>query len=206
MKKILLILGFLFSLSFALTFPVDIRDCKIIAGKFVGVTSWFSTQRAYGLHKSIDLPVPVGTPALAPETGEILMGHEYPKYDSTLKIWRSGYGNWVMVKTYTLKKTLSGKTVKIYGDSYLIAHLNIPAGLENGQDVGEGNVIGYSGSTGIVNEKGIFKMAPHIHFEVRDSKGMKKNVTKKFGDLVKSYLGSTDVNAFVMLGGGSNNN
>ena len=98
------------------------------------VTSEYG-QRWGKLHAGIDIAAPVGTPILAAKAGEILYTGRY-----------GGYGNLVAVD---------------HGDGAvtLYAHQSRIAAAE-GQQVNQGDVIGYVGSTG--NSTG-----PHLHFEVR---------------------------------------
>ena len=86
-------------------------------------------------HHGVDLVAELGTPVMAAARGVV--------------VWRGnklGYGNCVVIRHGTHLST-------IYG------HLS-HTGVDTGQSVGKGEVIGLSGSTG-------FSTGPHLHFEVR---------------------------------------
>jgi murein DD-endopeptidase MepM/ murein hydrolase activator NlpD len=87
------------------------------------------------LHAGIDIAAPTGTPILAAKAGEILFTGRY-----------GGYGNLVVVDH-------GDGAVSLYAHQSRIA-------VSEGQQVNQGEVLGYVGSTG--NSTG-----PHLHFEVR---------------------------------------
>jgi len=92
-------------------------------------------------HKGIDIAGSYGTPIVAAESGQVIMGNNY---DS----WGDSWGYYVLIYhngTYTTR----------------YAHLSSLA-VSTGQYVSRGTVIGYEGSTG--NSTG-----PHLHFEVYEN-------------------------------------
>lgn len=98
------------------------------------LTSPFGTRWGR-LHAGIDIGVPIGTPIHASASGTVffcgVMG---------------GYGNVVLIDH-------GNGLVTLYGHQNNLA-------CSNGQRVGSGQVIGYSGNTG-------HSTGPHLHFEVR---------------------------------------
>lgn len=93
------------------------------------------TQQYHGYHGGIDIGVPLGTPVLATHSGEV-----------TYAGWSDiGYGYLVTLK--------SGAFETYY------AH-NTALNVAEGDWVGKGSIIAWSGSTG--NSSG-----PHIHYEIR---------------------------------------
>lgn len=92
-------------------------------------------------HTGIDYLCPAGTPILASEAGQVFFAG-----------WKDGgYGYCVFLKH-------SDGNVTIY------EHLLKNVAVLVGQKVEQGDLLGFSGSTG--NSTG-----PHLHFEVRDSNG-----------------------------------
>lgn len=92
-------------------------------------------------HKGIDIAGAYGTPIVAAESGEVIMGNNY---DS----WGDSWGYYVLIYhngTYTTR----------------YAHLSSLT-VSTGQYVTKGQTIGYEGSTG--NSTG-----PHLHFEVYEN-------------------------------------
>ena len=86
-------------------------------------------------HHGVDLMAAAGTPVMAAARGVV--------------VWRCnklGYGNCIVIRHGTHLST-------IYGH---LSHI----GVDSGQSVSKGEVIGLSGSTG-------FSTCPHLHFEVR---------------------------------------
>lgn len=95
-------------------------------------------QTGQGWHTGIDLNgAPVGTPVYAAQSGRIAKGTGYD----------SGYGNQIFIKG-------RGSTKTRY------AHLeNFARGINRGDMVHKGQLIGYLGDTGS------FSQGPHLHFE-----------------------------------------
>lgn len=101
---------------------------------------WYGTN---GSHHGIDIDMPVGTPLYAKESGRIIVR------PSTLG---SAYGvNRMIVRT--------SKYDYVYGHMSSLS-------IQNGQTVSAGQLIGYSGMSGVETEDG-----PHLHFEVRPAGG-----------------------------------
>ena len=100
------------------------------------------TQGLHGYHNSaVDWGMPVGTPLWAAAAGKVII--------SKNSGWNGGYGNYVIIQH-------PNNTQTIYG------HMTNTI-VSVGQTVTQGQLIGYSGSTG--NSTG-----PHLHFEVRGAK------------------------------------
>lgn len=99
------------------------------------------------LHRAIDLRAAVGTPVYAAEDGTVDWVQDWDGHSTR---GNQSYGNVVRIRhaKYNGKKLQS-----------LYAHLRWIK-VKYGQEVKEGEIIGYSGNTG--NSKG-----PHLHFEVR---------------------------------------
>jgi murein DD-endopeptidase MepM/ murein hydrolase activator NlpD len=87
------------------------------------------------MHEGIDIGVPYGTPIHAAASGTIIYCG-----------WESGYGNLTVIDH-------GGSLATAYGHQSSIA-------VSCGQQVTQGQVIGYVGSTG-------HSTGPHLHFEVR---------------------------------------
>jgi murein DD-endopeptidase MepM/ murein hydrolase activator NlpD len=89
------------------------------------------------IHTGIDIAGPYYTPIVAADTGIIYF---YP--------WSTGYGNYIII---------------FHGNGYSTHYGHLAAfaaGLQSGQIVARGDLIGYEGSTG-------WSTGPHLHFEVR---------------------------------------
>jgi murein DD-endopeptidase MepM/ murein hydrolase activator NlpD len=89
------------------------------------------------MHKGIDFAVPTGTPVMAAGAGTI-----------QIQGWLGGYGNFVLVN---------------HGNTYSTAygHLSrFAPGLHQGSHVRQGQVIAFSGATGLAT-------GPHLHYEIR---------------------------------------
>lgn len=89
------------------------------------------------MHKGIDFAVPVGTPVMAAGSGTVkFAGRE------------NGYGNFMLIN---------------HGNGYSTAygHLSrFARGIHNGSAVHQGEVVAYSGNTGLTT-------GPHLHYEIR---------------------------------------
>jgi murein DD-endopeptidase MepM/ murein hydrolase activator NlpD len=98
------------------------------------VTSGFG--RRWGrMHEGIDIAVPSGTPVVASASGTVITAG-----------WLGGYGNLVVIDH-------GNGLATAYGHNSSLA-------VGGGQQVAQGQVIAYSGSTG-------HSTGPHVHFEVR---------------------------------------
>ena len=98
------------------------------------VTSEFG-PRWGGFHPGIDIAAPYGAPIHAAKAGVVILASYY-----------GGYGNFVLID---------------HGNGLVTgyAHQSSMA-VSQGQNVSQGQVIGYEGSTG-------YSTGPHLHFEVR---------------------------------------
>ena len=90
-------------------------------------------------HTGVDVSAPTGTPITAAGSGVVISAR-----------WSTAYGNMIMIDH-------GGGLVTMY------AHMTAFA-VGNGSGVGNGQVIGYVGSTG-------WSTGPHLHFEVIKSNG-----------------------------------
>lgn len=112
-------------------------------------------------HGGIDLATSIGTPIYASLSGTIT-------YTGNTDVGSCrSYGKWIMVKHGN-------------GLSTLYAHLSL-IGVNPGQTVTTGEIIGYSGNTG-------YSTGPHLHFGVYATEGL--NVTKNSGS---KYCGTVTV-------------
>ena len=106
------------------------------------ITSLFGGRQSPGgigstNHKGVDIGTPMGTPILAAKAGKVTWAN-----------WNGGYGNCIIIS--------HGK-----GNSTLYGHLS-GYNVKEGDTVTQGQVIGYSGSTG--NSTG-----PHLHFGIMEN-------------------------------------
>jgi murein DD-endopeptidase MepM/ murein hydrolase activator NlpD len=89
------------------------------------------------MHKGIDFAVPSGTPVMAAGAGSI-----------QTERWENGFGNFILLN---------------HGNGYATGygHLSrFAAGVHPGSHVRQGQVIAYSGATGMAT-------GPHLHYEIR---------------------------------------
>lgn len=98
------------------------------------ITSPFGLRNGT-LHTGMDIAVPKGTPVHAAKAGKVIDAR-----------WISGYGYAVIIDH-------GGGVTTLYGHNSKLL-------VKEGQEVAQGEVIAYSGSTG--NSTG-----PHVHFEIR---------------------------------------
>jgi|SRR5215207_2368520 len=114
-----------------------------VAGVRVGeLLDTFHERRGTRLHGALDIPAPRGTPVLSADAGRVL------QVDTSL-----GGGLSVYVGDPT------GRFI------YYYAHLDAyRAGLANGQEVRQGEVLGYVGTTGNAPPN-----VPHLHFAIARS-------------------------------------
>jgi murein DD-endopeptidase MepM/ murein hydrolase activator NlpD len=114
----------------------DVMAYSEITSKFGWRTNPVLKRKEF--HTGVDLRAAVGTPILAPADGVV----RYTEYNKN-----SGYGNVVSV----------GHN---YGFETYYAHLQNKAAVKEGQFVRKGDLIAYSGNTGM-------STGPHLHYEVR---------------------------------------
>lgn len=89
------------------------------------------------MHKGIDFAVPSGTPVMAAGAGTIQTAR-----------WENGFGNFILLNHANGYATAYG-------------HLSrFAAGIHAGSQVRQGQVIAYSGATGLAT-------GPHLHYEIR---------------------------------------
>jgi murein DD-endopeptidase MepM/ murein hydrolase activator NlpD len=116
------------------------------------------------MHKGIDFAVPSGTPVMAAGSGTIVFAGTAGEY-----------GNLVVIN---------------HGNSYATAygHLSrFAPGLRNGERVHQGDVVAYSGMTGLAT-------GPHLHYEIRVNNSQVNPTTVKLASGRK--LESDDLKAF----------
>jgi len=118
--------------------------CPVPGSNFIN--DWGFARSGGRTHKGTDVFAPRGTKILAPDSGRV-----------TLR-----------------SNTLGGITIWLTGDngiSYYLAHLDgYASGLDSGERVGKGEVIGYVGNTG--NAVGT---SPHLHFQMHPGGGSAVN-------------------------------
>ena len=97
----------------------------------------YSCPYPHRIHTGVDIAGPYGTPIVAADTGVIYL---YP--------WSIGYGNYIII---------------FHGNGYSTHYGHLAGyapGIQSGQIIARGDLIGYEGSTG-------WSTGPHLHFEVR---------------------------------------
>lgn len=112
--------------------------------EFSRVSSGFSTSRFHPVlnkwraHKGVDYAAPIGTKVKSTSDGMV-----------TFVGQQGGYGNVIMVSHQ------GGRYTTVYG------HLSkFTPGIHRGQRVGQGEIIGYVGMTGLAS-------GPHLHYEFK---------------------------------------
>lgn len=125
------------------------------------LTSGFGTRlhpihRVHKMHAGVDFSVPAGTPVYATGDGVV-------QFAGT----SSGYGRNIRIRHPKAKRTT------------LYAHLSrIPDEIRPGTRVKRGDVIGYSGNTGL-------STSPHLHYEIHDLNGEPINPIYSFAPGVR---------------------
>ncbi|MCI4668382.1 MAG: M23/M56 family metallopeptidase [Bacteroidia bacterium] len=113
--------------------PIKAEDLTKISSHFGMRYSPFKKKKEH--HRGVDMVAPIGTPVYATGDGQVVVAKLYPNYGNKIVI---DHGS---------------------GFSSLYAHLN-GFNVKAGQQVKQGDVIGYVGNTGK-------SMGPHLHYEVR---------------------------------------
>lgn len=131
------------------------NNCSFSPSTCVRITQYFgkSNLKYYksGQHYGIDFAATVGTPINAALTGEVVGVGSIP----------CAYGKWVMIKHNN-------------GLSSLYGHLSLQT-VTIGQRVETGDLIGYSGNTGVTT-------GPHLHFGLYATQGVQvKSVSTSCG-------------------------
>jgi len=142
-----------------LKWPLD----KVTITQNFGNTEFSKThQQVYNGkgHNGIDLGAPIGTPVKSALSGEIV-----GTGDTDTVCPSASYGKWVLVQHGN-------------GLSTLYAHLSVIK-VTAGQNVGTGDIIGYSGNTG-------YSTGPHLHFTVYATQGV-QIMTRKSAVCKGSY-------------------
>lgn len=111
----------------------------LVGVELSGITSNFGDIRSGGRkHEGLDIMAPTGSPIVSPTEAVVL---------------KVGYGASAGYYVYTANPG---------GEVFAYMHLKDASPLKAGDELEEGDLIGYVGSTG--NAKG---SSPHLHFEVR---------------------------------------
>ena len=132
------------------------------------------TALGYNFHNGIDIAAPAGQAIYAAADGEVLYTD---KSDAS-------YGNWVAIKHNISTKEGSSQIITLY------AHFR-SFKVSPGQQVKQGDVIGYEGNTGNTTKK-LYgpERGYHIHFGVYDAEGFGVNTgayTKIYGPYKVPY-------------------
>jgi len=109
-------------------------------GYYIKPVNGIKTQGLHG-YNAIDFGAPTGTPIFASASGQVIVSRSGG--------WNGGYGSYVVIKHENGTQTLYAHA------SEIIVYV--------GQNVVQGQVIAYVGSTGR-------STGPHVHFEVRGAK------------------------------------
>ena len=128
--------------------PTRINPLKNITQLFGGTEFAKQNPHVYGrpFHNGTDFGMPTGTDILSAYKGIVVESGNTDAYPGCYS-----YGKWVLVKHPN-------------GLSTLYAHLSLVK-VSNGQEVAEGQLLGYSGNTG-------YTTGPHLHFTVYASQGV----------------------------------
>jgi murein DD-endopeptidase MepM/ murein hydrolase activator NlpD len=123
-----------------------------------------------GEHNGVDLAVPIGTPVKAAQSGVVIGFDNTDKYPGCYS-----WGGWVAIKHDN-------------GLATLYAHLSSSI-VSVGQRVEQGQVIAYSGSTGI-------STGPHLHFTLYAAQGV---TVRYYKDIKPSATGCGATNAQIPI-------
>lgn len=121
------------------------------------------TKRHYGY----DLIANIGTPVFASYEGEVIKILDTVPEGREGNLGGGGYGNYIWIKS------------RVNGENYIFCYMHLRSqnqggaianGLQVGDHVLQGQVIGYSGNTGFAWNV----QYSHLHFEVRSEPGTNK--------------------------------
>ena len=116
--------------------PLKTKYNKNLGNYFIRPMSGIRTQGLHG-RNAIDIGAPVGTPVIASAGGTVLL--------AKAEGYNGGYGIYIIISHPNGTQTLYGH----------LSRLNVT----NGQNVTQGQIIGYSGNSGR-------STGPHLHFEI----------------------------------------
>jgi murein DD-endopeptidase MepM/ murein hydrolase activator NlpD len=118
------------------------------------------------MHKGIDFAVPVGTPVMASGNGTVLVAGR-----------SNGYGNYMKIDMGN-------------GMGFAYGHLSrFAPGIHPGSHVRQGEVVAYSGNTGL-------STGPHLHYEILVHNVQVNPLTVKVAQGTK--LAGTDLHEFLL--------
>lgn len=118
----------------ALSWPLANVKITQLFGKTVAAKRLYTS----GSHNGVDFGTPLGTAVLAAGPGTVAGAG-----DTDITCPRASFGRWILIKHPN-------------GLATIYAHLSVIS-VQEGQTVGAGQVIGYSGNTG-------YSTGPHLHF------------------------------------------
>jgi murein DD-endopeptidase MepM/ murein hydrolase activator NlpD len=134
--------------------------------QFFGNTSYASSGAYNGRgHSGADFATPIGTPILAPMDGVVMAADDTGSHGATVNgSYRKciSYGKWVVIDHQN-------------GLSTRMNHLSLIK-VEDGERVQRGEVIGYSGNTGV-------STGPHLHISVAATQGIQ---IRRLGDVMQT--------------------
>ncbi len=113
------------------------------------------TALGYNFHNGIDIAAPAAQPIYAAADGVVLDSDHSDQV----------FGNWVAIKHNIATKTGSSQIVTLYGHMRTFV-------VHNGQQVSQGDLVGYEGNTGNTTAK-LYgpERGYHLHFGVYDAEG-----------------------------------
>jgi murein DD-endopeptidase MepM/ murein hydrolase activator NlpD len=113
------------------------------------------TALGYNFHNGIDIAAPAGQPIYAAADGKVI----------NTDMSNQSFGNWVAIKHDISTKNGSSQIITLYGHMRSFK-------VKTGQNVSQGDIIGYEGNTGNTTRK-LYgpERGYHIHFGVYDVEG-----------------------------------
>ena len=113
------------------------------------------TALGYNFHHGIDIAAPAGQPIYAAADGKVI----------NTDMSNQSFGNWVAIKHDISTKNGSSQIISLYGHMRSFK-------VKAGQNVSQGDIIGYEGNTGNTTRK-LYgpERGYHIHFGIYDAEG-----------------------------------